>query len=146
MRQGNTKAKGQKRAQDEESARIHLFMAAVDEKIHSPQFVEEIHAKFIAARNTTGGCNESESLSTHRSLCIRKLHKYIDYFLSAGPFTESEHALFTRTVELMNGYYHEMINSRRSDIVYPARNTPVYSLFFNRGMKIKNILLTRRQK
>ena len=111
----------------EESAQIKLFLSKLDEKLQTDEYIEEIHNKF----KTKLFFKDSIYTKTTHHFFIKKILKYIDYFLATGPLTMNEHKLFIEAVELMKEYYINHFNKTdREDIVFPPKNTPVYALFF----------------
>lgn len=122
------------------SANIKLFLAKLDERIHSDKHIWEVHEKFKTKLFFQKG---SYTDATHH-FYIKKILKYIDYFLSTGPLTENEHKLFISAVELMKEYYVEQLNrTTQEDVFYPNPNTPVYALFFSKNVESKQITIRK---
>lgn len=128
------------------SYEIKLYMSKLDEYIHSIEFCEEIHKKFrLLNDNSILTKNVYDNRSHY--YYISKLLKYIDYFLSTGPLTKTEHKLFNIAVDLMYSYYNDKINAIKtqediSNLFFPAQNTPVYILYFSKKPNFVTCQLT----
>ncbi|OQS54919.1 hypothetical protein EHP00_966 [Ecytonucleospora hepatopenaei] len=123
---------------------LNIYLSKLDDYIYSDEYIEKLHNKVKGKfMFINGEFNEK----THHFF-IKKILKYIDFFLSTGPLTKNEHKLFISAVELMKEYYLDQMNkTTQEDIFFPDPSTPGYALFFTDKLNpIKSVLQINEEK